>query len=337
MRNRIINGDMRLDQRLAGTASGNNPTYYVDRWRFDSSGAVVVRGQQSSSIVPASFNFSSSSTIITADASMSGGDYLILIQPIEGYNVADFLYGTSLAKSATLSFWIRTDVAGTYSGSLRNSAANRSYVFTYTIDAVDTWEQKKITISGDTSGTWLSTNGVGIYLQFCFGVGTTLSTSSVNSWVSGNFIGSTSQTNNLIGTAGNQYFLTGVQLEEGEVATPFERRFFPVELQLCQRYYEKSYNLGTAAGATTTVGRFFGSRQSGTFVAFVIFKTRKRAAPTMTIWSDVTGAAGFIRNQASSADEAAGTETSEHGVNVNGTTATVGHGITFQWAADAEL
>jgi hypothetical protein len=236
-RNRIINGDMRIDQRNAGaavtlTAGG---IYTVDRWQGveDTDGGMTA--QQDSS-APAGFVNSVKCTTTTADGTLTTTQNVQFRQAIEGLNVADLAWGTANAKTVTLSFWVRSSLTGTFGGSLRNSAVNRSYPFTYSISVADTWEQKSVTIEGDTSGTWLTTNGIGVTLTFGLGAGPDRS-GTAGAWNSNNNTSATGAVS-VIGTLNATWYVTGVQLEVGSVATPFERRPFGTELSLCQRYYQ---------------------------------------------------------------------------------------------------
>lgn len=248
-RNRIINGDMRIDQRnngasVAVTTAGQ---YTVDRWAVAS--PTSFGGQltaQRSTTVPTGFTNSLSLTVTTADSSIGATEYYSCLQRLEGFNVADFGWGAAGASTVTLSFWVRASIAGTYSGSLRNSASDRSYVFEYSVVSANTWEQKTITITGDTSGTWLKNNGVGIDLWWSVGTGSTYKSSTVGSWQAGTYLASTNQTQ-LISTSGATFYITGVQLEAGSVATPFERRPYGTELALCQRYYWNLKRGGTGS------------------------------------------------------------------------------------------
>ena len=234
-RNRIINGDMRIDQRNAGasvTPATNN--YVLDRWVFDLSQSSKFSVQQSAVVTP---GFTNSCAITSLSAySIAAGDFFLMRQSIEGLNVYDLAWGSASANTVTLSFWVRSSLTGTFGGSIRNSADNRSYVFSYTIISANAWEYKTISIPGDTSGTWLTTNGVGLKLSFSLGTGSTYSTTA-GSWVAGNFVAPTGATS-VVGTNGATFYLTGVQLEVGSIATPFERRLYPQELALCQRYFQ---------------------------------------------------------------------------------------------------
>jgi hypothetical protein len=214
---------------------------------------------------------------ITSSSAYSVGstDYFLLQQRVEGLNVADLGWGTANAQSVTLSFWVRSSLTGTFSGAVNNSAFNRSYPFSYTISSANTWEQKTITIAGDTSGTWLTTNGIGINLRVTtMGSGSTrLSTGG--SWQAGNYDGVTGTTS-VVGTSGATFYITGVQLEKGSVATGFDYRPYGTEELLCKRYYTKF----TALGASYA-GIGCGVVESTTGASIVVkYPVTMRSAPT---------------------------------------------------------
>ena len=243
LKNRIINGDMRIDQRNAGasvTVNSNSQNFYdVDRFYGIAQSADGVFTLQQNTSVPTGQGFVNSMkvTITTADASIGATQQYYIAQEVEGYNVADLQYGTANAKTVTLSFWVNCSVTGTFSGCFMNSASDRSYPFTYTISSANTWEQKTITIAGDTTGTWNSTNGTGISVQWSLGSGSSRS-STANTWGAGRYHGATGATA-LISTNGATFYITGVQLEQNTSATPFERRLYNQELANCQRYYQR--------------------------------------------------------------------------------------------------
>jgi hypothetical protein len=240
-RNRIINGDMRLDQRNAGasvTVAGLLGDYTLDRWmgyEFTDGVATIIR----SSTAPVGFSNSLLWTTTTADASLAAGQFAMVQQKIEGFNTSDLAWGTSSAKSVTLSFYVRSSLTGTFDGAIVNGAspADRSYVFNYTISSANTWEYKTVTIPGDTTGTWNTDNTTGMVVRFSMGTGTTYQTTA-NAWAAGNFLGTSSGTS-VVGTLNATWYVTGVQLEVGSTATPFERRSYGQELALCQRYCHK--------------------------------------------------------------------------------------------------
>jgi len=278
-KNRIINGAMVIDQRNAGAAvtiDQTGGTYTLDRWygRDDSDGAYSI---QQVSDAPTGFTNSLKITITTTDSSLSASQYGFIGQWIEGFNTADLNWGTANAKTVTLSFWVKGSVTGQFGGSITNSAQNRSYPFSYTISAANTWEQKTVTITGDTTGTWLTTNGAGIGVIFAVGIGSNF-LDTANIWT-GNFEMSATGQTNLYATSGGTLQFTGVQLEVGSTATSFDYRPYGTELALCQRYYENVSISGTIL--STVQVRPDGYRQ-----AFYSSKQTMRAAPTSTFTWD---------------------------------------------------
>ena len=256
-RNRILNGGMVIDQRNAG-ASVTAPAdgYALDRWKTYASGGGVMTVQRSTT-VPTGFTNSQFFTVTTADSSLAGTDAYGVQQMPEGFNVADLGWGTAAAQTVTVSFWVRSSVTGTYTLSIRNSAENRSYLATYTVSAANTFEYKTLTIPGDTSGTWLTDNGVGLRVWFDLGAGATY-TGAAGSWTGSLLTHATGGTN-WISTNGATFYITGVQLEAGTVASPFERRDYGRELIMCQRYcwaFGNSDNSVFGAGyETSALGR----------------------------------------------------------------------------------
>ena len=233
-RNRIINGDMRIGQRGTSFVAIANNTYSLDRWTWGQAGAMVCTVTQSTDVPNNTFQSSYKVDVTTADTSIAVGDFAFVSQKIEGFNVRD-LIGTTF----TLSFWVKSPKTGVHCVSLVNAGNNRSYIKEYTIAAVNTWEYKTLTIDGGliTSGTWDWTNGEGLEISFCLASGSTFQTTS-NAWQTGDFLATANQVNVVDNTA-NDFFLTGVQLEPGTVATPFERRSYGQELALAYRYFQR--------------------------------------------------------------------------------------------------
>ena len=252
-RNRIINGDMRIDQRNNGGTVSGHVTYPVDRFRVIKDTGSGTMTMNRSSTAPAGFNTSVVYTVGTAYTPGSGENNFF-VQLIEGYQTADFGWGTAGAVPVTLSFWVRCSLAGYFGGSLRNGSSNKSFIFSYTITAPDVWEYKTITIPGCTDGTWDKTTGNGVELVWGFAVGSNYS-NAPGGWYAGNYISATNA-KFISSTAGATWFMTGAQLEKGTVATPFEHRSFGAELALCQRYYQVinqvSWNQGQASRDTAT-------------------------------------------------------------------------------------
>jgi hypothetical protein len=273
-RNRIINGDMRIDQRNAG-ASVTPATFAfpVDRWRAeeDTDGAYTIEQVEDA---PAGFIQSLKVTVTTTDTSIGATQTATLQQRIEGNNVADFGLGTANAKTFTLSFWVKSSLTGTFGGGFSNAAENRSFAFIYTISAADTWEYKTVTVAGDTTGTWQTGTSTGLRVNFGFAAGTTYA-QNPGSWSADAKYFSALGAVNVLGTLNATWFVTGVQLEVGSVATPFERRPFGTELALCQRYFE-TFGLSS----TSLIG---GSYSTTAALTVLQWKVTKRVSPTITL------------------------------------------------------
>jgi len=261
LKNRIINGDCRIDQRYAGTATASTINgYVVDRWIVNqnaSTGKLIAQQNQGSVTPPAGFTNYLGVTSQSAYA-VGSTDWYSFQYNIEGYNVADLAYGTANAKTCTLSFWVRSSLTGTFAGTFGNSPSTREYPFTYTISSANTWEQKTITLYGDTSGSWNTTNGVGLYLMLSLGMGSTYTTGTANNtWATSSTISIPSGGQSVVGTNGATFYITGVQLEIGTSATPFERRLYDKELISCQRYFQ-TYSTPPLRGvfnSATSMGR----------------------------------------------------------------------------------
>ena len=273
-KNRIINSAMVIDQRNAGASVTPtvNATYTLDRWVGYLSQSSKYSIQQSTT-VPTGFKNSFLVTSLSA-YSITSTDNFGIAQNIEGLNTYDLAWGTASAATVTLSFWVRSSLTGTFGGALRNSAGDRAYPFSYTISSANTWEYKTITIAGDTTGTWLTTNGQGIGVVFGLGNGSTLS-GTAGAWAAGNLFNATGATS-VVGTSGATFYITGVQLEKGSTATSFDYRPYGTELALCQRYY---YRTPTFTSGFYSVAGSVG----GQVIATVSFPVTMRATPTGSI------------------------------------------------------
>tara|TARA_R110000803_G_scaffold17555_1_gene47320 strand:- start:153 stop:1544 length:1392 start_codon:yes stop_codon:yes gene_type:complete len=238
MKNRLINGGMVLDQRNAGASvTPSNTNYTLDRWYCTLSQASKFSVQQNAgAVTPVGFPNYLGCTSLSAYA-LSSAEQFTVRQAIEGHNVADLGWGTANAKTVTLSFLVRSSLTGTFGGALKNSAADRSYPFSYTVSSANTWEQKSITVVGDTTGTWQATTSTGIMLVFSLGTGSTGS-GTAGAWAAANYSSATGATS-VVATSGATFYVTGVQLEEGNAATSFEFRPYGTELALAQRYFQK--------------------------------------------------------------------------------------------------
>jgi hypothetical protein len=282
-KNRIINGAMVIDQRNAGASiSGNNNAYSLDRWKIETSQNSKFTVQQTPSATETGYatrvgaGFTNYLACTSSAATTVGaGDYYQVEQLIEGFNTADLAWGTSNAKTVTLSFWAYSSLTGTFGGYLGNSAFNRLYPFTYTISSANTWTQISVTIAGDTSGTWIgATNGIGMYVGFILGIGSTYGGGTANAWNTTKW-GATGITN-VVSTNGATFYITGVQLEKGSTATSFDYRPYSAELAMCQRYYYLHAN-----GTTKPIG--MGAQLNSTEADCIVpFPVTMRTTPSLS-------------------------------------------------------
>ncbi len=250
-KNRIINGAMVIAQRGTSAVTITNPIGFpVDRWVGAGQATDGVFTLQQSSSAPAGFNNSIVATVTTADSSIGSTQYYLLGQRIEGYNVADFGFGTANAQPFTVSFWVRSSLTGSFGISFENIDETRRYGALYTINSANTWEYKTVTVPGDTTGTWNTTTGIGLNLWFCLGTGSSYQATPNGLWANGVGLGVVGQTQ-VISTNGATLSIAGVQLEKGSTATSFDYRPYGTELQLCQRYFQK---LTYVAGSVITIG-----------------------------------------------------------------------------------
>ena len=242
-RNRIINGAMMVDQRNAGAAvsvtNSSGSFYNLDRWNLFIGTTSAVCSVQQVSDAPVGFTNSLKMSVTTADSSVDTNDRARLTQRIEGFNFYDFHFGKVTAKELTISFWIKSNITGTSSVVIYNSANSRHYLQNYTILSADTWEYKSFTIPGDTGGTWLTDSGVGLNVAFNLMAGSGHQ-GTTGSWITTSANYGTASQLNLFSSTSNYINITGVQLERGSTASSFEYRPYGTELALCQRYYWQS-------------------------------------------------------------------------------------------------
>lgn len=269
MRNKAINGDMRVHQRGTAsiTASGSRQ-FVVDRWTaYNNVGTVVC---QQSTTAPPGFTNSIQATV-TGPGTVGTSGYTEFGYAAEAADWAEFAWGTTNAKTLIVSFWVRSSVIGTYDVSIQNNGQDLSYVATYTVNTANTWEYKTIKVPGPTTGTWPTTTATAVKFWFNLGMGTNYHPTSWNSWVSGNK-GSGPTHVKLAENINATFNITGFQIEQNEQPTPFERRPLGAETALCQRYYEKSdggyYVISGVYGTSAYVN--------------VFYKTRKRATPSVS-------------------------------------------------------
>jgi hypothetical protein len=279
LKNRIINGDMRIDQRNAGASvTPTNGAYTLDRFYFLLSQASKLTCQQNAASVTPPAGFTNYLGVTSSSAyTVGASEFFVVAQAIEGFNIADLGWGTANAQTVTLSFWVRSSLTGTFGGAVENSSENRNYPFSYSIPVANTWTKISITIAGDTSGTWLTTNGVGMYVIFGLGVGASKS-GTAGAWGTTAYYSATGATS-VVGTNGATFYITGVQLEQNTSATPFERRLYNQELANCQRY---GIQLGTGE-QTQQVLLPSGQGQSTTAINFAYsYAVPMRTQPTLS-------------------------------------------------------
>jgi len=306
---------MEIAQRGTSFPAIAQGAYSLDRWvlGFNSTAAVFTASQVDDGPSGKAFQKSLRLTVTTADAAIAAADGCTLNQRVEGYNVRDLV-----GETFTLSFWVRSSKTGVHCVSFLSSSADRAYVAEYVISAANTWEYKSITVSGGLpfSGTWNWTNGIGLHVRWSLAAGSNLH-ATAGSWQTGSFASTANQVN-VLDTVGNIFAITGVQLEVGSVATPFEHRLHGTELALCQRYYE----IGRHAQG--------GYSNYGTYIARP-FSVEKRATPTMTISNIDYGGLGAINAEAS----AHSTREFRGGADWTGTASY--RAVAFDWQASAEL
>jgi hypothetical protein len=290
-KNRIINGAMVIDQRNNGasvTPTADN-TYTLDRWSVRLSAASKFSVQQTTT-APVGFVNSLKATSLSA-YSVGASDFFAIQQAIEGFNTADLGWGTANAKTVTLSFQVYSSLTGTFGGSILNGAGNRSYPFTYTVSAANTWTTINVTIAGDTAGTWATNNTTGIQIWFGLGVGSTYS-GTAGSWSGSTYFSATGATS-VVGTNGATFYITGVQLEVGTQATSFDYRPYGTELALCQRYYYQSWGFGTYVNSGNSYSGMPVPNALTVSIGTANFPVTMRAAPTITL-IDNAGATGKV-------------------------------------------
>lgn len=310
-KNLVINGDMRVDQRRNGGSATINTatnTYTVDRWLAVGQSSDGIFTVQRSTTAPTAFANTILATVSTADttANLGATQFYGISQYIEGFNAAQLLWGTANALTVTLSFWVRASITGTFGGAIRNGAANRSYPFTYTIDSANTFEYKTITIAGDTSGTWATNNTSGPQIWFSLAAGASRS-GTAGAWNGNNNVSATGAVN-FMDQNSRTFYLTGVQLEVGSVATEYE--YLPIEEQLaqCQRYCATLRGQGWRkfAGCTSDLS-------STLYTTYYCLPVEMRIAPSMS-FSALGDFKLFRFNDASQGDPTAIV------VNINSTT-----------------
>ena len=344
-RNKIFNGDCRIDQRNNGSSGTATGVYTVDRWYYFASQASKGTWQQNAGSVTPPIGFTNYLGYTSSSAySPLAADIFGLAQAIEGYNISDLAWGTSSAKTVTLSFWVRSSLTGQFGGFLKNGGnlvqgnSNRFCGFSYNINSANTWEYKTITFPGDTSGSWDSTNGSGLAVAFSLGSGSTNIGGTPLTWGS-TFYQQPSSSTNIVSTNGATFYITGIQLEIGTVASVFERRSYGQELALCQRYFYSTTSTGSNTQyqnqRTTTSGNY-----GGAFPQHVHFPVQMRTSPNCTVYTNSTRAnSGNVLVNATTASTGWSSQISSMTFAHwnNGALANVGDYYTFYLDASSEL
>lgn len=299
-RNVVINGAMQVAQRGTSTSSITNTGYYTADRFATTVGSLGTWTQSVENDAPTGSGLRKSLKMLctTADATPAAGDLLIVGQAFEGQNNQQFLKGTASAKQAALTFWVKSNVTGTYIVELFDNDNNRAVSASYTVSASATWEKKTITFPADTTGSITNDNTSGLTMQWWLGAGTTYTSGTLaTTWASTTNANRAVGQTNLAAATNNYWQITGVQLEAGAVATPFEFEDISTTIAKCQRYYEKSYLIDVAPGTDTGVGMALAYTASSVNNVgnAVYFRVSKRATPTITAYSK-TGTAGQFSN-----------------------------------------
>ena len=286
-RNMLINGSHDVNQRDQGSFTPSNNDFCSDRWKLELSDASKYTAEQSSTSPDGyrkSLKITSSSAFTPAS-----DDYFLVTQNIEGYNSAPAAFGSSAAKSVTLSFWVRSSLTGTFACAIRNSGFNRTHIKEYTISTADTWEHKTLTFPGITDGTWNTGSTVGIRVNWSLGAGSDFHGDADTTLSTNDF--ATSSSTNVVATNGATWFMTGAQLEIGEEATPFEHRSYGEELARCQRYYQE-LDIGDNNNVLhMNFTRY--SHGSGNPFAYSSFLVQMRAAPSFSFLGETFDSSGY--------------------------------------------
>lgn len=342
--NRIINGDMRIDQRNNGASGTASNSYGIDRWAYVGSQANTLKAGRNLNAIagPIGFPYYWGFQSLSAYTSVAA-DYFEIYQPIEADMVSDFAFGTANAQPVTLSFWVQSSKTGMFSGSIMNYASTRAYPFSFSIPTANTWARIVITIPGDTAGSWVvSGNSGSVYVVFDLGSGSG-HLAPAGAWINGNISG-VNGTQSIVATNGATFYLTGVKLEIGSVATPFNRYSLSKCLADCQRYYETSYD-GVNPGTANHVGSQFNMQLGGlanttnNAGSSVQFKAAKRALPTITYYSPITGASGRVRDAVNGVDVTVASNIGVSGLSwwATPSVASIYYNTAGHWTANAEL
>jgi hypothetical protein len=284
-RNLIINGNMACSQRATSATSITSNGYHtVDRWNVNFDGATLSHKQEQSTDTPNGFGYSLKITATTQDASLDANQNYQLDQRFEGQNLQQLKKGTSDAQSVTLSFWVKSSITGIFICAFNDldTSGQRTVSGSYTINLANTWEYKTITFPPDTTGAFNNDNGLSARLIFCLAAGSNFTTGTLaTTWEASSggvntYVGQT----NLFATLNATWQITGIQLEVGGVATPFEHESFAETLQKCQRYFTRIPRID-GSSANTEIANGMGNTTNN-FLGVIHFPTEMRANPTLT-------------------------------------------------------
>ena len=344
LRNKLINGSLDYWQRNTTFAAIANNQYHADRFHYIKTGTMVHTVSRSTDVPSSAFGiYSMLVDCTTAQASILAGSYVGVLQHIEGNVLRSFK-----GKKMVLSFWVKATKTGTYCVALRNGTSTKAYIMEYTVSTTNTWEKKTLRFTHDTTGTWAYDNTIGLTVVWTIAAGSTFQTTA-NTWANGNFLATANQVN-ACDAATNDFQLSDTCLQEdndGQTRTPdFQlagRDVFD-ELRLCQRYYEKSYEIGTNPGTVTRVNStsFFQAVGGSADWTSTVFRVSKRSTPIATVYAPDSGASGNVTNCGSgntgSANLAASAEIPAGTYIIKWTwTLASAAFIKIHWTADAEL
>ena len=282
-KNRIINGAMMVSQYNGSTATTNTSGsyYFIDRFlTYDGSGGSHFSvGQNLGSVTPPAGFTNYIGVKTTSAVSASAANNFTLNQYIEGFNISDLNFGTASALPITLSFWVQSSLTGTFGGCIQSGNGDAYYIFSYTINNANTWQQVSISMPGSTIGTWLAgTNGRALDVRWDLGLGSNFN-GTAGSWT-GTAGYTVAGSQKVVGTLNATFYITGVQLEVGSTATSFDYSPYGTELALCQRYCQ----VISGAGVSNNYQRIgYGPGQStNQGLAQIALKTTMRIAPSIT-------------------------------------------------------
>jgi len=331
--NDIINGCLRFWQCGTSFTSIADNTYTADGFKYNKNGTMVHDITRDTDVPSNDLLYSLKIDCTTADADIDAGNYAIIEHKIEGYNFKKYVN-----KYGTLSFWVKATKTGIYCLSVKSYGLDATYIVEYTINNSNTWEYKTITIPFDYSGgTWDYTNGIGLYITWVLATGSNFH-GTANTWNYSDKQGTSNQINACDNTD-NNFWLTGIKFELGQIATPFIANDFAIEFERCRRYYEKSYDFNVAPGTVDEDGKVFIVDPKSNGRCHVFMKTTKRAKPTCKIYSPATGAIDKYRDETSGVDVTGNTMNQGFNIftaNFNSHGDTI-ENCTFHWTADARL